>query len=395
MKSVGVICECNPFHSGHKYLIEQARSGGADAVICVMSGYFTERGEAAIAEPYHRAHALVAGGADLVVELPYPYAASGAEFFADAGVNILSRLGVNVLCFGSECGDLALLTDTARISLSEEFLRLYTAKSSEATGTAQAYFELLETMCGGDVRFSSNDILAISYLRAIMKQNSSMTPMTVRREGSAYLDGALPQSGHPSATALRRSLLEKGIDAISSHLLPETKESLKKAETDSTFPADLSYAERAILTALRMQRTDSLSGLAELDGGLGNRLIEAAGRADTIEKLLSLASTKKYTDSRLRRGILYAMTGVTKKDLTAPPAHVRLLAASRVGCEILAELRRDGSLPIVTRVADVPKTEASARQEALHMRALSFYSACLKNPVAPPALLAKKPMILK
>ena len=395
MKSVGVICECNPFHSGHKYLIEQARAGGADAVVCVMSGYFTERGEAAIAEPYSRASALIAGGADLVVELPYPYSASGAEFFADAGVNVLSRLGVSALCFGSECGDLAPLFEAARISLSEEFLRLYTERTTEAKGAAQAYFELLESMCGGDVHFSSNDILGISYLRALIKQGSNMIPATVKREGSAYLDEALPQNGHPSATALRRRLLADPIEASLPYLLPETEASLKEAQGESTFPADLSFAERAILTALRMQSTDSLSALAELDGGLGNRLIESAVRADSLERLLELAATKKYTNSRLRRGILYAMTGVKKEDLIAPPAHVRLLAANRVGCALLAQMRRDGALPVVTRVADIPKTPESARQEELHARALSLYSACLKNPVSPPALLAKKPRILK
>ena len=108
MRIAGIICECNPIHGGHLYLMREARRQGADAVVCVMSGCFTQRGEAAIADPHTRAHALILGGADAVVELPFPFSCAGAEFFAAAGVEILNRLGVGELWFGSECGDLEI-----------------------------------------------------------------------------------------------------------------------------------------------------------------------------------------------------------------------------------------------------------------------------------------------
>ena len=191
MKSVGIICECNPFHSGHRYLIEQARMHGADCIVCVMSGYFTQRGEAAIADPYARARALLKGGADLVLELPYPYSSASAEFFASAGVSILSRLSVDELWFGSECGDIGLLSRGAEIAMSDEFLQRYGQSTAGTGGTAQAYFDCLCEQLGKTVELSSNDILGIAYLCAVKRQCASVKPITVKRLGSAYLEREL------------------------------------------------------------------------------------------------------------------------------------------------------------------------------------------------------------
>ena len=120
MKRIGIICECNPFHRGHQYLIERAKASGADTVVALMSGYFVQRGEPAVASPFLRAEALLRCGADLVLELPFPYAAASAEYFADAGVDILERLGVDELWFGSECGDLRMLRNVSELTESEE-----------------------------------------------------------------------------------------------------------------------------------------------------------------------------------------------------------------------------------------------------------------------------------
>ncbi|MBQ9761116.1 MAG: nucleotidyltransferase family protein [Clostridia bacterium] len=394
MKTAGIICECNPFHSGHKHLITMAKES-CDAVICVMSGYFTERGEAAISDPYTRAEALIHGGADLVLELPYPYSAAGADYFADAGVDILSRLGVTELWFGSECGSVERLSHAARVTLSDEFAQRYAKTATEAVGAARAYFDTLAALCGDGDAFYSNDVLGISYLRALMRRQSTMRPITIPREGSAYLDSALSENGHPSATALRRLLLTSGFDAARAHLLPETATAIEKAQQAGHFPADLHYAERAILSFLRLCDPELLSSLAELGGGLGNRLVSAAKQATSLDELLSLASTKKYTESRLRRAILFALTGVKKEDLTAAPSYVTVLAANPTGCAFLAHQRKVGSIPTVTRSSDVPTNGASVAQKSLREAAISLYSLTLREPTAPQSLLVSNPVILK
>lgn len=395
MKSVGIICECNPFHEGHRYLIERARAGGADCVVCVMSGYFTQRGEAAIANPYSRASALLFGGADLVLELPYPYCSASAEFFAAAGVNILARMAVDELWFGSECGDIDLLTRAAETAQDADFLHRYAQCTSSTGGTAQAYFECLRACMGNDVTLSSNDILAIAYLCAIQKQGWRIKPVTVRREGSAYLETELSEGCYPSATALRTRLLSDGLEATEPYLIPQTAKTLREAIGCRTAPAALAFAERALLAYLRMQAADDVERIAELEGGLGNRLLRHAMQAETLDQLIAMTATKKYTTSRIQRGILFALTGVGKEDLRAELSYVRVLAANAVGCACLARQRRDPSLITATRQGEIPTHEQASRQEELHRRAVGLYGMCLKTPIDATMFLRKNPMISK
>lgn len=392
MKRVGIVCECNPFHSGHKYLIGQARAAGADVIACVMSGYFTQRGEAAICDPYLRARSVVEGCADLVVELPFPYAASGAEFFANAGVEILSRLGIDELWFGSECGDVTLLERAADVAQDKDFCARYAASAATSAGTAEAYLDALSQACGG-VRFSSNDTLGIAYVSAIRRLGADILPVTVKRTGSAYLDDTVASEGHPSATALRRALREGARDGLP--LLSETRRAIEDAERVGNAFADLHLAERAILAHLRMRDPDELEAVAELSGGLGNRLHSVACQVTSLDALIEGAMTKKYTRARLWRGILFALTGVGREDLRRAPAYTRLLAANDVGCAYLSAQRKQKTLDVVTKQSEIPLTEDAQRQARLHQNALSLYTLCLPTARAVGELLVKNPVILK
>ena len=377
MHTIGIICECNPFHGGHEYLIRRARESGAEAVICVMSGYFVQRGEAAVSPAHLRAEALLCGGADAVLELPFPYAAAGAEFFASAGVEILSRLGVCELWFGSECGDISLLSSLAEIAESDEFLARYADTVQGNGGTTAAYLDALREFAGIETDISSNDILGISYIRALRRLHSNMRAVTVKREGSAYLESKLENCGFPSATALRKAWREQGLEAIFPHLPNSVRELYR--QNASALPADLRHAERLILGRLRMAAAESLEVVAELGGGLGNRLAQCAREATSLEELLTLAATKKYPTARLRRGILYALTEVTQNDLRLSPAYTRLLAANATGCQFLAECRRHATMPVVTRRADLPDTPEALLQVEFERRAYSLYTLCLPN----------------
>lgn len=372
MKRVGIICECNPFHGGHAYLIERARAAGADVVVAVMSGCFVQRGEAAVADPYFRAETLMAGGADLVLELPFPYASASAEFFARAGVEILERLGVEELWFGSECGDTERLTRAAEIADGAEFRARYEATVRETGGTAEAFFATLQACCGEEIPSSPNDVLGISYLRAIRSLSASIQPHTVLRVGSAYLDDVLPADHFPSASALRRAWRETGVEGI----LPYLPSNVAALYATRTAFADLRYAERWILGHFRLTPAEQLEEIAELSGGLGNRLAQAAMQATSLQELLELAATKKYPTARLRRGILFALTSITPRDLRSSPAYVRLLAANRAGREFLAFCRRKEALPVVTRKTDLPHTAEALRQEHREACARSLYTLC-------------------
>ncbi len=387
MRTAGIICECNPIHGGHEYLIREAHKQ-ADAVICVMSGTFVQRGEAAIADPYLRAEALLHAGADAVVELPFPWSAASAEFFAEAGVDILERLGTNELWFGSECGSLTTLKHAAEVCESEAFRKKYAESHSSESGTAAAYFAILNELCGADAP-APNDILGISYLRAIDKKKRRITPVTIKRTGCGYHDTSLQGEKIPSATALRGRWRENGIEAVLPYLPANCRAVYENA--DAAF--DLQYAERFILGYFRLTPSEELNRIAELSGGLGNRLSNAALDADTLEALIKKSATKKYPTARLQRGILYALTGIEPSDLRISPAYVRLLAANKTGCRALAERPADG-ISIVTRKTDLPSNTNAIRQAEIERRAWALYALCQPGKGALPSPWSRTPRIL-
>jgi len=374
VRTVGIICECNPFHGGHGYLIRRAREAGAECVVAVMSGPFVQRGEAAICDPYTRAKAVLLGGADLVLELPFPYAAAPAEFFAAAGVEILYGIGVRELWFGSECGDLTLLSHLAELCDSEAFQAAYADSKDTSLGTAEAYLATLSSLCKRELTLSSNDLLGIAYLRAIRKSCPTMIPHTVRREGSGYLDTSVGE-GYPSATALRRIWREQGLDAVLAHL-PQTVRSVY-AESGETY--DIAFAERLILGYLRLTSIESLESVAVLSGGLASRLKNASTESVDIEGLLARTATKKYPNARILRGILFALTGIDDAGLRAPVAYIRLLAANAIGCEFLSSTKKTCRLPILTRRTELPDTEDARLQAAREEQAYALYALCKKT----------------
>ena len=393
MRIAGVICECNPPHAGHLYLLERARQDGAELVICVMSGCFVQRGEAAVADAYARAEILVRSGADVVVELPMPYAASSAEFFGGAGVDILCRLGITELWFGSETGDLSSLEVLSVLAESEAFVNRDRARCTEGMGTAQAYFETLSELSGGRSPLSPNDILALSYLRALRRHGGHACPRAIRRLGSGYREGTITQDAYPSATALRLVWECEGVEAMAAHLPAVAAEVIEKEARAGRAPARLDLAERWILGSLRLADERALSALAGLGGGLAGRLVKAARRATDLAELMALCATKAYPDATVRRAILYALLGVKGEDLLVPVSYVRLLAANKAGCEHLASVRRTDAIRVVTRRGDLPDDSAAMRQRELEERTLRLYTMMMPHGGTEERLLCQKPLI--
>ncbi len=396
MRTAGIICECNPLHAGHLRLVQAARNAGADCVVGVMSACFVQRGDVAVAEPYARAEALIACGFDAVLALPFPYSSASAEIFGRAGVEILSRLEVDEIWFGSECGDIKFLKRAAVIAESAEFQSEY-AKSEEQreTGTAKGYFSLLEKHLGRDgIALSSNDILALSYLRAILQRNAAIEPHTIRREGDAYSESALTGAEFPSATALRNAWGAQGLESIRSSLPPACHRILEREEAKGRAPASLSRLGAVILAKLRTASPESPDTVAEFGGGLGARLASIADEAATLEELLSRAATKKYPDARIRRALIFSLCDVTWEHLRRPIAYVRLLAANDAGCRFLASVRKSADLPIVTKYADLPHTPNALEQLSMEERAWSLFSLSTPTPQSPYALRKRAAWIL-
>ena len=374
VKKAGIICECNPFHKGHEYLFHTAKESGADLVICLLSGYFTQRGEPAIFDPYTRAETMLRGGADLVLELPFPYSAASAEFFASAGVDLFSKIGIDELWFGSESKDLSRLARLAKVADDPEFLAAYEKSVKSASGSAKTYFELLQSFAEDQGEVLPNDILAVQYLRAMNRLAAPFVPKTVRRMGNAHDEKGL--ADFSSASALRDAILKGELWHLGAYLPSGSLPLLQKAVDEGLAPSEWKKAESALLWHLRAMKEEEISQIAGLSGGLGERIQKAANQANSLDELFALAATKKYPLARIRRGILFAMTGVREQDLRTPASYLRLLGANEAGRSYLAALRKNTSIPIVTKQKDLPR---GSRQEALESAALSLYGLCLPS----------------
>ena len=239
MKTVGVICEFDPVHRGHAWLLEEVRRRGAACIVCAMSGNFTQRGEAAAFDKLSRARMAVAAGADLVVELPTVWALSGAESFARGGAAVLTLAGCTHIAFGSECGDLTALQRVAEALRSPGFDGAVREKLSAGVTYAAARQAAAEALLGPDGALlrQPNNILAIEYLKAVAELESPLIPETVRRQGDGHDS---PAAGEFASGSCIRDLLRTGRTAEALALLPESSRAIASEELAAhRAPADL------------------------------------------------------------------------------------------------------------------------------------------------------------
>ncbi|MCL2392531.1 MAG: nucleotidyltransferase family protein [Oscillospiraceae bacterium] len=356
MKAVGIICEYNPFHLGHLGHIEKTRKelGEDYAVVCVMSGNFVQRGEPAVLRKHRRAEMAVKCGADLVIELPTPYAMSSAEGFAQAGVFLLDCLGVcDAISFGSEFGDLQPLSEAATVIMSNEANNLIIERLAEGLPYALARQRAADALLGvrSSVFQSPNNLLGIEYLKALAKYNSKLRPITVTRTGGA----------HDSDTGFSASRLRKMLvsgESVSS-LMPESAVAVLAEEVNKGYgPVYMSKYETAMLSRLRF--ISDFSYLPDATEGLDRRIAEFAAVEPTIESMLLKIKTKRYAMSRIRRMLMCACLGITAADACEPPPYIRVLAMNDMGKQLLSAARKASRLPIITKPASVQKLSGRA-----------------------------------
>ena len=375
MARFGVICEYNPLHGGHVYHLQCARAAGADGIVCIMSGSFTQRAEPAMAHKYARAEAAISCGADLVIELPFPYSAGSAEFFACGGVAAADAFGCDTLFFGSESGDIDRLKALAAASLSPDFKAQYDALIKTNIGTAAAYAKALSLVAGEDVGALSNDLLGLAYCKAIASGGYNIQPLCTKRVGADYHAQTLTE-GYPSATALRKIYREDGFDALQAHLPAPTFEVLDRARQKGELLGDSQAFGAALLAILRTLPAEQIEAAALCASGLGARIASAAHTATSLDELYALASHKSLPDAHVRRAVLYAALGITEQDLRRTPAYFTVLAANAKGRQMLAGLRHTCPVPVVIKPADAP----DCRQRALSDRADALYTLAMEKP---------------
>ncbi len=335
METAGIICEYNPFHTGHARQIAWLRShlGSDSGIVCLMSGSFVQRGAPAIFDKSLRAHAAIECGADLVLELPVTYALSSAEGFATGGVHILSGF-CNHLCFGTESGTVQTLQQTAAALLHPDFSPAVRRRLEEGISFPAARVLALQDL-GADASLLThpNDILAVEYCKAILAQGCSTKLLPIHRPGSYHQTAADPDS--PSATAVRKLILEKN------DWQPFVPEQVRGIFEDAAAHS-LAAGERAILAKLRTMSDADFETLPYGSEGLWRRLMHASREYATLEQILTAVKTKRYTRSRLDRMVMCAFLGITDIVLRTPAPYTRVLAFNETGQKILKIARNSG-----------------------------------------------------
>ncbi len=397
MTIAGIIAEYNPFHNGHAYQINSTRARGATHVVACMSGNFTQRGECAILPKHTRAKAALLGGADLVVELPLPYAVSSAERFAFGGVSILNALGcVELLSFGSECGDAMQLENAARALDHPDFSPVLKKHLKEGTVFPRARQLALHEALGdetAEVLSHPNNTLGVEYIKALHRLNSGIAPMTIPRKGAAH-ESDSASGAFASASLLRRRMLED--DKSWTGYVPQDAADLYRAEvSDGHAPCTLMRLERAVLARLRALPREAFTRFPDVTEGLEGRIYKAVRAATGLDELYSLIKSKRYTLSRVRRMVLCAFLGVETARLLQPPPYIRVLGFNARGAEILARAKDTASLPVGTSLADMVRLGGDGKRFAeLEAAATDLFVLCAPDAQACGLDFTMKPVII-
>lgn len=384
MKTAAIIAEFDPFHYGHKYLIDQTRAAGATHIAAIMSGSFTQRGGIAVYDKFARAETALKNGVDLVLELPARFSLTSASGFARGAVDMAVSLGcVDMLSFGSECGDTASLKEASGAIEytvhSEEFDKLIRQGNSYPAALQKAMLKFYTDDVAALVS-SPNNTLAIEYLNALDGMGSTITPFTIKRHGAAH-DSDEDGGEFLSGSAIRKKIAD-GEDCS------------KYAPAVNAPTADISRIERAILAALRGLSLKDIEKIADCAGGLGERLYKAIRKGNSLSGIYFMAKTKRYTLARIRRAVLCGFLGITKEFSGEKSAYIRVLGMNSRGREILSAA--NCSVPIDTSPRALSKTSREAhRQAEFEARVTDLYSLAFEAPPPCGIDFTAKPVILE
>lgn len=416
MKTIGIICELNPLHNGHKYLIDMARQKfGADYVLLVMSGDYTQRGTPSIVSKETRTKMALMAGADAVFELPVQYATGSAEYFASGAVSLLNSLGiVDHILFGTENGDIKEINEIASIlnDEPEEYQKALQDNLKKGLNFASARDDALKkitSLKNNSTLIGSNNILGIEYCRALMASNSKITPLTIKREGADYNEEKLSETF--SSAAAIRNVLENSIgtkqtlvkkcnaskvmndsvsedNSISNHDSNSNYESASdtadlKTQLKGSIPEDIldillseksyncldnysDYLHYKLLT----ERDHGFTSYADIHRDLSDKIINHLPEYTTISEFITLLKSKDLTYTRIQRCMLHILLGIKHETLDALknenyPVYLRLLGFKKESSKLLADIREHADSPVISRMSDSFKIEDQRQKELL------------------------------
>ena len=361
-KVVGIIAEYNQFHNGHLYHLLQAKDlAQADYVVAVISGNFTQRGDTSIVDKWTKAYMAICGGCDLVLELPTVYSISSAENFASGAIKILDSLKiVDSIAFGAEASDLATLNNIANVLYTEPrgYTNILTHELQKGISFPSARENAILMYLNDIKRYanilnSPNNILAIEYLKALKTQKSNMNPIMVKRSKVYYNDDRIVDD-FASATAIRKLIKRREYEDLRKVVPRSTYKILSRQIRDGNIVLGLENFEKEIIYTLRKMSIREIANLPDVSEGLENLIKNSADNCNDMSKLIANIKSKRYTQTRIQRILLYALLGIDKKmmeDSKKVTPYVRVLGFTNKGKELISEInKRNPKINMITSV---------------------------------------------
>lgn len=343
MKVLGIIAEYNPLHNGHLYHIEQCRKkSGADYIVVVMSGNFTQRGEAAILDKWTRSRLAAQNGADLVLELPFAYAVNSAEYFAKGGVNILESLGcVTHIGFGAESESIQKLQQIADYTAdeNEDFQLALKEAMSQGLSYAKSREICIKHFLGdesAELVKTPNNILAIEYLKQLKKSGSDIKPVVIGRKGAGYHDIA-PEGGFASATAIRSYMTNEERRSFVPAVVADALESASMKNDGF----------HLIQSKVLSSSPEELEKILAVGEGLENRMLDHIRASRSREDFIDRIKSKRYPQTRIQRILCQMLMGLTEFE---DEYYARLLAAGSWGTALLKHIKKNSDVQVITNI---------------------------------------------
>ncbi len=359
---LGVVAEYNPFHNGHAYHIEQSKQiSKCRYTVCVMSGNFTQRGSCSLVDKWSKAQMAIKNGVDLVIELPVIYAISSAENFAYGAIQILDSLKiVDDISFGAECSNIQILDEIATVLYNEPkaYKNILAHELSTGISFPKARENALMMYLNNVRRYSNvlsspNNILGIEYLKALKLINSHLVPHVVERIEADHNSTGI--SGNIVSSTAIRNIVKSGNFKILANIMPKESYSILMDNIKvGHIVSDISSFEKEILYALRKMSLEEIANLPDVNEGLEHTLKKAANSCNSVVEFLDIVKSKRYTNTRIQRILLYTLLEITKKDMQNSKKvnpYIRVLGMNERGEFLLSEIvKANPKLQVITSV---------------------------------------------
>lgn len=385
MNTTAIVAEYNPFHNGHKFHLRSARKAtSSDYIFAVMSPSFVQRGECAIYDKWARTRATLRGGADMVIELPVMYSTASAENFARGAVKIIASSGIaDNIAFGAETTDLSALTAAAELLVNptDNFTEILKSELSKGVSfpSARAAAYSAETGKSPEILSTSNNILAVEYLKAIKMFSSNIKPVITKRTGSEYNSNAV-NGAIASASAVRRVIYKGKTHLLNQTVPPECFDIYEKAA-----PVYMDNFSDAMAYLLRTMSADDIKKISGISEGLENRILKTVGNSYKISDICAELKTKRYTHTRLMRIMCHMLLGITKEyEQTFSPSefepYIRVLGFRKSAETLVSSLCRNSSVPVIMNVNKDERSLSDEQRALLELEKKATNVYCLGLP---------------